>query len=128
MKRLINIALLASVAAVTAASPAEGNWEHLRIVGQRLGLPRILAVGAPPAQSVGIADVDGDGDADIVVSTAGSRNVMVLLGDASQPFGTTVRALSTDWATIDAETSVDGTLYRAQSSVVFPMTSVRGAA
>ena len=125
MRRLIHTALLASVAAVFASSPAEANWEHLRIVGQRLGVPRILTFGIPPIQSIGIADVDGDGDADIVVSMAGSRDVTVFLGDPSQPFRSTVLARATDWATVDAETSVDGTLYRAQSSVLFPTTAVQ---
>jgi hypothetical protein len=117
MKRLIKTALLASVAAaLTAPPPAEANWEHLRIIGQRLGVPRILTVGTPPAQAVAITDIDADGDADIVVSTAGHRHVTVFLGDPAQPFRSTVLARATDWATVDAETSVEGTLYRSQSS------------
>jgi hypothetical protein len=127
MNRLTIAALLGSIAAVIAPSPAEANWEHLRIIGQRLGLPRILTVGTHPTQSVAIADVDADGDADIVVSSADSPNVTVFLGDASQPFRTTVLAPASDWATVDAETSVDGTLYRAQSSALFRTTTVRAA-
>jgi hypothetical protein len=48
---------------------------------------RVLAVGTAPS-SVAAADVDGDGDLDLLTSNAGSDDVSVLLGDGTGRFAT----------------------------------------
>ena len=105
-----------------ASAPAGSaqDWEHVRVIGQRLGVPRIVTVGSPPSRSVAIGDFDGDGDADIAVSGAGARRVSVLLGDVSSPFTAILVAPRTDWPTVDADTAVNGVDYRTQASPLSP--------
>jgi hypothetical protein len=100
------------------------DWEHIRVIGQRLGLPRVVNIGSPPSQAIAIGDFDGDGDADIAVSGTGARRVTVLLGDASSPFTASLVAPRTDWPTVDADTTVAGVDYRIQSSPLSAMTTV----
>ena len=104
------------------------DWEHVRVIGQRLGVPRIVTVGSPPSQSIAIGDFDGDGDADIAVSGANARRVSVLLGDASSPFTATLVAPRTDWPTTDADTAVDDVGYRIQSTPLSAITTVTSRA
>jgi hypothetical protein len=100
------------------------DWEHVRVIGQRLGVPRIVIVGSPPSQSVAIGDFDGDGDADIAVSAAGAQRVSVLLGDASNPFTATLMAPKTDWPTVNVDLAVANLDYHIQSSPLSSITTV----
>jgi hypothetical protein len=99
-------------------------WEHMRVIGERLGVPRTLTFGAPPSHSVAIGDFDGDGDADIAVGATDAREVSILLGDASAPFASIVVAARSDWPIVDAEADVDGIAYRTQSGALFSTTTV----
>ena len=135
------MAFFAAAVIATAATTAAGhgqsatasrlpgpNWEHIRILGGQLGVPRTIAVGAAPSRSVAVADFDGDGDADIAVGAGVVGRVVVLLGDGSGRFGSSITAARSDWPTVDADTEVDGVRYRAQSSVVSSSAVIQGGA
>jgi FG-GAP-like repeat len=113
--------------AVPGRSPAP-NWEHIRSIGGHLGIPRTIRVGAAPSRSLGVGDFDGDGDADIAIGTAAVRHVVVLLGDGSGRFESSVTAARSDWPIVDADAAVDGVSYRAQSSVLSSLTSIQTGA
>jgi hypothetical protein len=51
------------------------DWENVRVIGQRLGVPRLVTVGRSPPQTIAIGDFDGDGDADIAVDGTDARRV-----------------------------------------------------
>src|SRR5687767_16026334 len=118
MPRLRNAALLVTLVSAVAPAAVDASWEHLRVIGQRLGIPRVVTFGASPAQAVAVADVDGDGHTDIIVATAGVPYVSVFLGDASRPFTSTIRARGSDWVTVDAELTIEGIPYRTHSGVL----------
>jgi hypothetical protein len=108
-----------------ADEPPAPNWEHIRLIGASLGVPRIVSVGVSPSRSVAIGDFDADGDIDIAVGAVGARDVALILGDGSGRFGSTVGAAREDWPTLDAVIEVDRLGYRARSSAVSSTASVR---
>ena len=122
MKLLLKRVFLCVSAIGSAHAGWAEDWEHIRVIGQRLGLPRVVNIGSPPSQTIAIGDFDGDGDADIAVSGTGARRVTVLLGDASSPFTASLVAPRTNWPTVDADTAVAGVDYRIQSSPLSSMT------
>ena len=105
-------------------SAAPSNWEHVRIIGAQLGVPRTVSLGAVPPRSLAIGDFDGDGDADVVAGASGASEVVVLLNDGSGRFGSTVVVAREDWPTVDAATYVEGIGYRAQSNALSSTTTV----
>jgi VCBS repeat protein len=125
------ITIAAVISAGTDGAPAPAgpspapNWEHIRIIGAKLGVPRTMSVGSSPSRLVGVGDFDGDGDVDIVVGTEAAGQVVVLLGDGSGRFGSAVRAARDDWPTIEAVTEVGGIGYRSRSSALSSSTTVR---
>jgi hypothetical protein len=96
----------------------------MRVIGERLGVPRTLTFGASPSCSVAIGDFDGNGEADIAVGATDARDVSVLLGDAFNPFASIAVTPRSDWPIVDAEAEVDGITYRAKSSALFSTTTV----
>jgi len=100
------------------------HWEHIRVIGERLGVPRTVTFGTPPASSVAIADFDGDGDADIAVGAISARDVAVLLGDTTRPFGSVVTTARSGWPTVDGHLEVDGIAYRTLSGPLFSTTAM----
>ena len=124
MKLLLKRVFLCVSAVAGAPLASAQDWEHVRVIGQRLGVPRVVTIGGFPPRTIAIADFDGDGDADIAVSETGARRVSVLLGDASSPFTATLVAPRTDWSTVDADIDVNGAGYRVQSSALSSITSV----
>ena len=121
---LLKRVFLCASALASAATGWAQDWEHVRVIGQRLGVPRVVTVGSAPPQAIAIGDFDGDGDADIAVSGTGARRVTVLLGDAPSPFTATLVAPRTDWPTVDADMDVNGVGYRIESSAFSPIATV----
>jgi hypothetical protein len=131
-------AVLAVVAVATAVTIAAGhdnrsaaagrssgpNWEHIRNIGGDLGIPRTIRVGAAPSRALGVGDFDGDGDTDIAIGTTAVRHVIVLLGDGSGRFESSLTAARSDWPIVDADAAIDGVSYRSQSSVLSSLTSI----
>jgi hypothetical protein len=135
--RIVRLLLLLLVVMITGAASARTDqssraipasssptWEHIRAVGQRLGVPRTLTFGSPSSRSLGIGDFDGDGDVDVAVAADGASEVFVLLGDTSRPFAETLVAERADWPTVDAIAEVARIVYRAQSSALSAVTNV----
>ena len=120
------ISMTTSTAAGQTPEPQAGtpNWEHVRTIGGRLGVPRTLTIGGAPARTIAIGDFDGDGNADIAVG-GGSGQVTVFRGDGVGGFQSAASAARADWATVDAITAIDGTAYSAASSAVASSTALR---
>ena len=120
------ISMTTSTAAGQTPEPQAGtpNWEHVRTIGGRLGVPRTLTIGGAPARTIAIGDFDGDGNADIAVG-GGSGQVTVFRGDGVGGFQGAASAARADWATVDAITAIDGTAYSAASSAVASSTALR---
>jgi hypothetical protein len=119
-------AMSASAGQRSATTPRSSalDWEHIRVIGGRLGVPRTISLGASAPRSIAVGDFDGDGDADIVVSADGAAEVAVFQGDASGRFGPAVVAERADWPAVDAVAEVEGIRYRARSSALSSTTAV----
>jgi hypothetical protein len=120
---------LAAVATATASAQVDrrsaagflNSVERLRDVGASLGLPRTIRIGDEPSHAIAVADVDGDGHADVLVTRSGSRDVLVLLGAALRPFVERTTANRDRWSTVDAEATIGGSACAIRSTTLAPV-------